>query len=142
MSDPTGGQVALPVFCAAGILTCMPYGVSTLTLLLGGVCFFAGCAARIAMAMYKKLDSQSDVTLKDFYRSLAMVLLCIPLSAVASCLLNFAAHLCKIEADLAIGGILLVSGLRGMEGFQFLSDSVANLFTKFMPGGKGQGGPP
>ena len=75
----------------AAFLTLMPFGVSMLTLALGGGCFFIGCSARIGAAMYKKLEGPGDVnTVRDFYRSMAMVLCCIPLAAVASCVVFLA----------------------------------------------------
>jgi hypothetical protein len=114
--------------------------VSLLTLALGGGCFFIGCCARIGAQMYKKLDGPSDVTLKDFYRAAAMVLCCVPLAAVASSVVFLGAHVAKIEADAAFGGLLLVMGVRGPEGFQWLMDTLSTLFTRFLPGQKPSNG--
>ncbi len=119
----------------------MPFGVSLQTLVLGGACFFGGCCARTGLSLYKKLDGPSDVTLKDFFRAVAMLLCCIPLAAVASGVTFIGAHIAGIEADAAFGVGLLILGVRGPEGFQFIMDQSANVITKFAPGNKPVGGP-
>jgi hypothetical protein len=128
--QPHTSTTNAPLAGLAAIMAFMPFGVSLLTLALGGGCFFIGCCARIGSQMYKKLDSQADVNIKDFYRACAMVLCCLPLSAVASCVVFLAAHVTNIQSDAAFGGLLLVMGVRGPEGFQWLMDNLANMFTK------------
>lgn len=128
---------------AAAIATAMgfmPFGVSFLTLMLGGACFFSGCCCRTGIVLYKKLDGTDPITMQFFARQIAALLCCMPLAAVASCIVFLAAHVIGVEADAAFGGLLLIMGVRGIEGFQFLCDSLANIFTKFMPGQKPGGG--
>lgn len=140
MAVPAVNNGSAPIAGLAAVLTFMPFGVSLLTLALGGGCFFIGCCARIGSSMYRKLDGPGDVTVKDFYRASAMVLCCVPLSAVASSVVFLGAHVAKIEADAAFGGLLLVMGVRGPEGFQWLMDNLSNLFTRVLPGAKPSGG--
>lgn len=136
----TSPQIAVPVGMTM-LLSFTPFGVSFETLMLGGACFFAGCAARTGISLYKKLDGPSDVSAKDFMRAVAMLLCCTPLAAVASCVVFLAAHVAKVEADAALGGLLLVMGVRGPEGFQWLMDNLASIFTRWLPtGGKPGGG--
>lgn len=139
MSDPAASGTT-PVLGLAAALTLMPFGVSLLTLMLGGLCFFGGCCARIGLSLYKKLEGPGDVSMKDFYRAFAMILCCVPMAAVASSIVFFAAHLLKIEADVAMGGLLLIMGVRGPEGFSWIMDTLASTFTKFLPGNKSAGG--
>lgn len=140
MADPTIASTSGTVAGLAAILTFTPFGVSLETLMLGGGCFFGGCMARTGLSLYKKLDSPEDVTLKDFFRAIAMLLCCVPLAAVASCVVFLAAHVGKIDADAALGGLLLIMGVRGPEGFQWIMDTIASVFTKYAPGGKSGGG--
>lgn len=140
MADPVGGGSTGAVVGLAAAMTFMPFGVSTLTMALGAGGFFIGCCARIGLTMYKKLEGPGDVTLKDFYRSMAMLVCCIPLAAVASCVLYLAAHVAKLEVDGALCGVLLIAGVRGPEGFTWIMDTLANAFTKFIPGSKPAGG--
>lgn len=133
---PVNAATTMPAFCLAGVLSCMPFGVSLLTLMLGGLCFFAGSSARIGLSLYKKLDGPGDVSMKDFVRSIAMLLCCTPLAAVASCIVFLAAHVFNIQADAALGGLLLIMGVRGPEGFQWLMDNLSSVFTRFLPNKK------
>ncbi len=119
------------------ILGLMPFGVSLLTLVLGGVCFFGGSCARTGLALYRKLDSNDPVPPQAFIRAIAMLLCMVPVAAVSSCIVFFGAHVAKIEADAAFGGLLLIMGIRGPEGLQWLLDTFTNIFTKVLPGGKG-----
>lgn len=143
MTDPSNinPATAMPLACVAGLLSCAPFGVSLLTLILGGLCFFGGCCARTGLSLYKRLSGPGDVSPKDFYREFAMLLCCVPLSSVASCVVFLAAHVFNVEADAAMGGLLLIMGVRGPEGFTWLMDSLSNVFMKFAPGGKPGGGP-
>lgn len=132
-----------PVFAGSvvtAVLASMPFGVSFSTLVLGGMCFFGGSCARTGLTLYKKLDGSDPVTLQYFFRSVAMLLCTIPLAAVASCVVYLGAHVMKIEADAAFGGLLLIMGVRGPEGFQWLMDTLTNVFTKVLPGNKPAGG--
>lgn len=140
MADPTisaGGSFAV---ATATALAFVPFGVSITTLMLGGGCFWLGCAARTGAKIYKKLDGIEDVTLKDVVRAFATLLCCIPMAAVASCIVFLAAYQIGVKADAACGGALLVGGLRGLEGYQWLVDTSANIFTKLVPGNKTTGG--
>lgn len=141
MTEPTiSGTVAGAGIAAAA--TFMPFGVSLTTLILGGLCFFAGSCSRTGIILYKKLDGTDVVTLQFFFRSVAALLCTIPLAAVASCVVFLAAHVLKIEADAAFGGLLLIMGVRGIDGFQWLMDTFANVFTKLAPQKPGPGGTP
>lgn len=127
----------------AGIATVMafvPFGVPFSTLMLGGLCFFGGSCARTGLVLYKKLDGTDIVPNQFFFRAIAQLFCTIPLAAVASCVVFLAAHVCKIEADAAFGGLLLVMGVRGPEGFTWLMDTLTNVFTKIVPGQKPGGG--
>ena len=137
ISPPTqqGGLVVTATVTT--FLGLMPFGVSLLTLVLGGVCFFGGSCARTGLALYRKLDSNDPVPPQAFIRAIAMLFCMIPVAAVASCIVFFGAHVAKIEADAAFGGLLLIMGLRGPEGLQWLLDTFTGIFTKVLPGGKG-----
>ena len=141
MAGPATGTVTGATTLTA-IMSFMPFGVSFETLVLGGMCFFGGACARTGLSLYKKLDANEDVTLPTFLRSIAALLCTIPLAAVASCVVFLAAHVANVEADAAFGGLLLIMGLRGPEGFQWLMDTFTNIFTKFVPGKKQDGGQP
>lgn len=92
--------------------------------------------------LYKKLDGTDAISSQFFVRQIAALLCCVPLAAVASCLVFLAAHVLNIEADAAFGGLLLVMGVRGPEGFSWLLDTFTNVFMKFAPGNKTGGGTP
>lgn len=139
MSGPASGTVTGTATIAA-VMSFMPFGVSFETLVLGGICFFAGSCARTGLALYIKLNGTDPVSPQYLARSFAALLCTMPLAAAASCIVFLAAHVLGIEADAAFGGLLLVIGLRGPEGFQWLMDTFANVFTKFAPGQKPGGG--
>jgi hypothetical protein len=139
MTTPANGPVLGGTIITA-VMASMPFGVSFTTLVLGGVCFFGGSCARTGLSLYRKLDGTDPVTLQYFFRSVAMLLCTVPLAAVASCVVFLAAHVAKIEADAAFGGLLLIMGVRGPEGFTWLMDMLTNVFTKFVPGNKPGGG--
>lgn len=141
MTGPATGTVTGAAGFAA-VMSFMPFGVSFETLVLGGFCFFAGAAARTGLGLYRKLDGNDAVNTAIFARAIAALLCTIPLAAAASCIVFLAAHVLNIQADAAFGGLLLIMGLRGPEGFQWLSDTFANIFTKFAPGQKQNGGGP
>ena len=124
----------------AAVLSLMPFGVSFETLVLGGMCFFGGCCCRTGIILYKKLDGNEPVNIQFFIRQIAALLCCVPLAAVSSCIVFLAAHVTNIQADAAFGGLLLVMGVRGIEGFQWLMDTFTNIFTKVAPGQKPNGG--
>lgn len=138
MIEPSTGTVAGTAGVAA-IMTLMPFGISLETLFLGGMCFFGGCCCRTGITLYKKLNGSDPITFEFFARQIASVLCCIPLAAVASCIVFLGAHVVNIQADAGCGGLLLIAGTRGIEGFQWLTDSLANIFTKFLPGQKPSG---
>lgn len=139
MTGPATGTVTSAAGFTA-IMSFMPFGVSFETLVLGGACFFAGACARTGLGLYKKLDGNDIVNMQIFVRSIAALLCTVPLAAAASCIVFLGAHVLNIQADAAFGGLLLIMGLRGPEGFQWLSDTFANIFTKFTPGQKQGGG--
>lgn len=141
MAGPATGSTTSVAGIAAA-MSFMPFGVSLSTLVLGGACFFGGACARTGLNLYRKLDGDGVVTLQSFFRSIAALLCTIPLAAAASCIVFLGAHVLKMEADAAFGGLLLIMGLRGPEGFQWLMDTFANIFTKVLPGNKPTGGGP
>lgn len=120
----------------AGVMAFMPFGVSFETLVLGGGCFFAGSCARTGLSLYKQLDGDGTVS---YGREIAKLLCTTPVAAVASSLVFMAAHIAGINADTACGGVLLVSGVRGPDGFTWLMGIFADIFTKAMPGAKTSG---
>lgn len=142
MTEPASGTIVTTTAGIAAVMTFMPFGVSLPTLVLGGFCFFAGSCARTGLALNKKLDSADAITMQYFARSVAALLLTIPLAATASCIVFLAAHVAKVDADAALGGLLLIMGVRGPEGFQWLVDTLSGIFTKFIPGNKSGGGAP
>ncbi len=137
MTAPAPAGSLITTAAITTFMALMPFGVSLLTLVLGGVCFFGGSCARTGLAIYRKLDSSDPVSLQAFIRAIAMLFCMIPVAAVASCIVFFGAHVLKIEADAAFGGLLLIMGIRGPEGLQWAQDLFTNIFTKVLPGGKG-----
>lgn len=141
MTGPASAPVVATSFIAAGLAS-MPFGVSLLTLMLGGACFLLGVAARAGAQLFKKLDGNQDLTRKDIARPILGTLCMIPVAAAASCIIFIAAHVSNVQADAGCGGLLLILGLRGLEGFQWLTGIAANIFMKFAPDQKpGMGGP-
>ena len=143
MADPATGSVASAVVAttgtAAGLLALLPAGLSPSLLIAGGASFFGGCCAWTDLLILKKLNSDDAVTIVFGARQAAMLLCCVPLAAVASCIVFLAASVSKadVAADAAIlCGFLLITGLRGPEGFQWIADTFANIFSKFIPGQK------
>lgn len=136
MTEPTTGGTAT-VASMAALMSFMPFGVSFETLVLGGACFFGGACARTGLVLYRKLDATADPV--NFRRAIAALLCTIPLSAAASCIVFLAAHVMGLQADAALGGLLLIMGLRGPEGFQWLVDAFSNIFIKAVPGSKPSG---
>ncbi len=139
MAEPTIGGVVAGA-SIAGVMAFVPFGVPLSTLVLGGTCFLGGSCARTGLVLYKKLDGTDVVPNQFFIRTIAQLFCTIPLAAVASCVVFLAAHVLKVEADAAFGGLLLIMGVRGPEGFQWLMDTLTNVFTKFVPGQKPGGG--
>ena len=145
MADPATGAVLTTSAAAAGLMVLAPLGVAPTLLFLGGASFFGGCCARTGLALFKKLNSQDTLTVDFFARQGAMLLCCIPLAAVASCLVFLAARVSKADVQVdaaALCGFLLVMGVRGPEGFQWIADTFASVFSKFVPGQKPGGGTP
>lgn len=139
MTGPASPTGAIGI---AAMMALMPLGVSFETLMLGGLCFFGGCCCRTGIILYKKLNGIDPVTIQFFMRQIAALLCCIPLAAVASGIVFLGAHVLNVKADAGCGGILLILGVRGPEGFQWLADTAGNIFMKFAPGAKPGGGPP
>lgn len=118
----------------AAVMAGMPFGVPNLTMFLGGACFFAGCCARTASVMYGKLNGNEPVSMEFFARQFAMLLCCVPLSAVASGALFLGAKTAGIDGhDTALNGLLLILGVRGPEGFAWLMDKMGGIFERFAP---------
>lgn len=140
MAAPAAGPVVSATAGLASAISFMPFGVSFTTLFLGGAAFFGGACARTGLSLYRKLEGTEPVTFQAFLRAIAALLCTIPLAASASCIVFLGAHVANVEADAAFGGLLLIMGLRGPEGFQWLMDTFANIFTKIVPGQKPPGG--
>lgn len=134
MAEPTGTSAILGVATLTSAMSMMPFGVSLTTLVIGGVCYFAGSAARTGFKLSKALEGSSDPV--NATRAFAALLCNIPVAAVASSVVFFAAHVIGLQADAALGGLLLVTGFRGPEGIQWIADTFTNVFTKVIPGAK------
>lgn len=144
MTGPTTGAVTGTAGIAA-MLTLVPLGLSPSLLLLGGFAFLGGSGARTGMALIKKLNSTDTFTVEFLSRQIAMLMCSIPLAAVASCIVFIAARVSKADVDAdaaALCGFLLIMGLRGPEGFQWIVDTSTNILSKFAPGQKPGGGAP
>ncbi len=135
MADPSIGSAVGAAVGVTAILTAIPFGVPLEILVLGGVCYFGGSCARTGLALYKKLDSTVDPV--NLGRAIAALLCTIPVAAVASGIVFLGAHVIGLNADAALGGLLLVMGLRGPESLTFLADTFSNVFTKVLPGKSG-----
>lgn len=132
MTDPASGTGSIiGVATLTTAMAFMPLGVSLTTLVIGGMCYFAGCSARTGFTLQKALEGSTAPV--NVQRAIAALLCSIPISAVASCIVFFAAHVIGLQADAAMGGLLLVMGFRGPEGIQFLMDNLAGVFLKFLP---------
>ena len=124
------------------VLSFAPFGVSMETAMLGGGCFLLGVAARAGGILFRKLDGTQEVGLKDVMRPFAAALCMIPVAAAASCIVFLGAALSNVHADAGCGGVLLVLGIRGLEGFQWISNRAADIFMRFAPGPKPGGDGP
>lgn len=124
----------------AAAMTVAPFGISLETLVLGGACYLAGSCARTGLVLYKQLDGPGSVTLA---REIAKLLCTVPLAAAASCMVFFAAHMSGFSesAYAACGGVLMVAGIKGPEGFQWLADRMTSIFSKGAPGASQEGKP-
>lgn len=140
MADPATGTSTTTVIGVAALMTFMPFGVPLEILVLGGMCYFGGACARTGLALYKKLDGTTDPV--NLGRAIAALLCTVPIAAVASCIVFLGAHVMGLQADAALGGLLLIMGVRGPEGFQWIVDTFSNLFTKVAPGSKPGGTAP
>lgn len=137
MADPATGTGTTGAVGIAALMTFMPFGVSLEILMLGGLCYFGGACARTGLALYKKLDGTTDPV--GLGRAIAALLCTIPIAAVASCIVFLGAHVMGLQADAALGGLLLIMGVRGPEGFQWLMDRFSNIFEKVAPGPRSGG---
>lgn len=141
MSGPATGSIA----GAAGLATAisfLPVGVSPATFSWGAGAFLLGIAARAGGILFKKLDGNQAVGFSDFIRPFAAILVMIPVALAAACIAFLTAALSHVNADGGIDGGLLLLGLRGLEGFTWLSNRAADIFFRFAPGQKpGTGGP-
>ena len=135
MAGPTSALAATTGIAAA--MAFAPLGVTLETLMLGGLCFFGGSCARTGLTLYRQLDAAGSVS---YGREVAKLLCTVPLAAVASCIIFMGAHVAGVNADTACGGVLLVMGVKGPDGFVWLTDRFTDVFTKLMPGGKPGGG--
>lgn len=141
MSGPATGSVAV----AGGVATAisfLPMGVSPATFAWGAGAFLLGIAARAGGVLFKKLDGTQAVGASDFIRPFAAILVMIPVALAAACIAFLGAALSHVNADGGIDGALLLLGLRGLEGFTWLSNRAADIFLRFAPGQKPAGGGP
>lgn len=137
MAEPTtGGSAVIGVAALTTATAFMPLGVSLTTLMLGGGAYFFGAAARTGFIMSKALEGSTAPV--NAARSFAALLCTIPMAAVASCVVFLAAKVVGLQADAALGGLLLVTGFRGPEGIQWLINTFTNVFTKVIPGNKSE----
>lgn len=123
----------------ATLLALVPSGESAILIAFGALAFFGGCCARTAMILWRKLDGTDAITLPWFARQFAMLGCCVPLAIVASSLLFLGAL--ALGTDVTkdappLWGLLLATGLRGPEGFSWLTGILGNIFTRFIPGQK------
>jgi len=137
MAEPTGTSAVVGVATLTTAMSMMPLGVSLTTLFIGGGCYFFGAAARTGFRLSKALEANADPV--NFIRPIVALLCNIPVAAFASSIVFLAAHVIGLQADAALGGLLFVSGFRGPEGIQWLSDTLTNVFTKIIPGSKPMG---
>lgn len=138
MTGPTSAAVTTTTGVAALLLIVAP-GLSPWLFLAGGISFFGGCCARTAVSVFKKLSGADPITIDFCARQAAMLGCCVPLAAVASCIVFLGAIVIKTDVQedaAAICGFLLIMGVRGPEGFQWMVDTFANIFSKFIPGQK------
>lgn len=134
MAEPTGTSAVVGVATLTTAMSMMPLGVSLTTLVIGGACYFGGSAARTGFKLSKALEGSTEPV--NAARAFAALLCNIPIAAVASCVTFLAAHVIGLQADAALGGLLLVTGFRGPEGIQWLMDTFTNIFTRVVPGWK------
>ena len=142
MTGPATGTVTTLTGVAA-LLAMVPSGVPGAFIAFGAMAFFAGCSSRTGISLYRKLDGADAVEIQYFFRQIAMLLCCVPLSLVAASVLFLGAlalGMDVIKDAPALWGLLLIAGIRGIEGFQWLTKTVANVFTKFVPGQPPTGG--
>lgn len=135
MADPASGTGA--VIGAATLTTAMafmPLGVSLTTLVIGGICYWGGAAARTGVTLQKALEGSTAPV--NAQRAIAALLCSIPIAAVASCIVFLAAHVMGLQADAALGGLLLVTGFRGPEGISTIINAFSSVFTKILPAPK------
>lgn len=134
IADGGAGTVAAATLAATltAATALAPFGVKLDILVLGGTCYFGGAAARAGMKLYRTLDATNDQV--NVGRAIAALLCTIPIAAVASCIVFLAAHVMGLQADAALGGLLLIMGIRGPEGFQWLVDQLSNVFIRVIPG--------
>lgn len=116
-------------------MTFTPFGVSLETFVLGGVCFFAGSCCRTGTIIGKALEAGQDPHIGRYLTALAFS---IPAAAVSSAIVFLATHMMGLQADAAAGGFLLLAGLKGPEGIQWVQDTFSTVFDKF---GAGKGAP-
>lgn len=143
MPGSTSVAVNATTGTAALLLLLTPLGLSPWLLLAGGLSFWGGCGARTALVIIKKLNSTDAFGPEFFARQLAVLFLCIPLAVVASCIVFLAAVVSKADATAdaaALCGFLLIMGLRGPDGFQWIVDTCTNILSKFAPAQKPDGG--
>lgn len=135
MADPaSGGGAVIGAATLTTAMAFMPLGVSLTTLVVGGACYFAGASARTGVVLQKALEGSTSPV--NAQRAIAALLCSIPIAAVASCIVFLAAHVMGLQADAALGGLLLVSGFRGPEGIQAIINAFSSVFTRILPAPK------
>lgn len=138
MTGTTTGTVTTLTGLAA-ILAMVPAGVPGDLIAFGAITFWAGCWARTGSIVFGKLNSPDPVTTPYFIRQFAMLLCCIPLAVVASALLFLAALALGADVNkdaFPLLGLLLTAGIRGPEGFSWLTGLLSNVFENIVPGQK------
>lgn len=136
MTGPATGTVTTLTGIAAA-MSIIPSGIPGILIAFGAIAFFAGCSCRTGITLYAKLNGNDAITLPWFVRQIAMLLCCVPLSLVASAVLFLAALVAGTDVNKdapAVWGLLLLMGIRGPEGFQWITDTAGNIFMRVMPG--------
>jgi len=146
MTGPAS-NTAVTVAGISTLLTFMSHDISPWIFVGGGLAFELGIAARAGAILFKKLDGTQTITTGDVVRPIAACLAMIPVAASASCIVFLAALLSNVGVTVATiagcFGALLLLGLRGLEGFQWLASTASSIFLKFALGNqKGGGGQP
>ncbi len=146
MTGPTSNTVTTLAGFST-LLTFMSHDMSPWVFVVGGLAFELGVISRSAAKLVQKIDGTVAISSGDVVRPIAICAVMVPIAASASCIVFLAAALSNVGSDpAAIGGCwgaLLLLGLRGLEGFEWLASVSNSIFSKFpFPGGKSGGEAP